>query len=129
MGGGEGPSNAACSFNYYYYYYYYYYTPERITFLRGNTYSKSCETLQAHCGWRKISYSNIRKKGRGLMAQRRPKSCSPAIRFHVNLPKSVHICIMSVRTKKPLGAMSETKQEVGYCRVLVHFRPFSQVVL
>ena len=79
--------------------------------------SKTCETLQASRGWRKISYSKIREKGRGLMSQRRPlrefQRLSPTIRFHVSVRKSADTCIMSICTKKPLGAISETEQEVG----------------
>ena len=66
------------------------------------------------------------------MAQQRPlrgfKRRSPTTPFHVSVRKSVDTCIMSVHTKKPLGAMSETEQEVGHIdfyvafwRILSHF--------
>ena len=66
------------------------------------------------------------------MAQRRPlrefQRRSPTIPFHVSVRKSVDTCIMSICTEKPLGAMSETEQEVGhfdfyvaFWRILSHF--------
>ena len=46
---------------------------------------------------------------------------SPTIRLHVHARKSVHICIMSQLTKKSLGAMTKTKQEVGHFEFIVAF--------
>ena len=95
---------------------------ERNAFLRGKTYSKTHETLHAHPVWRKISYFNICKRGAWPIGHAPIRS--PTIRFHENVQKLVHICIVSVRKKKSLVAISENSPILTYSCVLVRFCPF-----
>ncbi len=39
---------------------------------------------------------------------------SPRATFHVHVWKSVHLCNITIPTKKSPGTKSETQQEVGY---------------
>ncbi len=53
---------------------------------------------------------------------------APRATFHVHVRKSVHLCNLTIPTKKSLGTKSETKQEVGYFEfsrhILHHFCHF-----
>ncbi len=56
----------------------------------------------------------------------------PVSTFHVHVRKLVHSCNITIPTKKYLGTISETKQEVGYFEFSYHilsFLPFSGVIL
>ncbi len=39
---------------------------------------------------------------------------APRATFHVHVRKSVHLCNLTIPTKKSPGTKSETRQEVGY---------------
>ncbi len=53
---------------------------------------------------------------------------APQATFHVHLRKSVHLCNLTIPTKKSPGTKSETQQEVGYFEfshhILCHFAIF-----
>ncbi len=53
---------------------------------------------------------------------------APRATFHVHVRKSVHLCNLTIPTKKSLGTKSETQQEVGYFEfsrhILCHFCHF-----
>ncbi len=53
---------------------------------------------------------------------------APRATFHVHVRKSVHLCNLTIPTKKSPGTKSETQQEVGYFEfsrhILCHFCHF-----
>ncbi len=49
---------------------------------------------------------------------------APRATFHVHVRKSVHLCNLTIPTKKSSGTKSETQQEVGYFELSRHIVSF-----
>ncbi len=90
---------------------------------------KLCNTRQNWWNLRLIWVSEV---GCGKMARQAPpiniQRSAPRATFHVHVRKSVHLCNLTIPTKKSPGTKSETQQEVGYFEfsrhILCHFCHF-----
>ena len=59
-----------------------------------------------------------------LAPPRKLANLSPSLRFHLQVWNLAHRCNMLRRTKKPLGGMAKTQQEVSHIGFYMRFCPF-----